>query len=112
LLIDEQFGILSRNIRICLDNFRRDNAIYIAFEEIAEHVGKIVQFQNGRSKSKVLRKMYILGDIEEIQSFYEIINSETGLTCDLFDISSWVKIKKDIHVSDYICSMGAFIKRR
>ncbi len=112
MLIDEQFGILSRNIRICLDNFRRDDAIHIAFEEIAEHVGKIVQFQNGRSKSKILRKMYIIGDIEEIQSLYEIINSETGLTCGVFDISGWVKTKKDIPVSDYVCSMGAFIKRR
>lgn len=111
LLVEHSFSILTRRIKISLNNFQENNALDIAFEEIINHINKILQFQKTRNKIEEIKKIYISGNSSEMDELCEAIFLGTSLKGVPFSQHGWLIRRKGFDAENYIVPMGSLIRR-
>ncbi|MGD9567353.1 MAG: type IV pilus biogenesis protein PilM [Sedimentibacter sp.] len=111
-LIDQSCCVWNKNIKLSLVNFKKNNALNIAFEEISDHINRTLQFQKTRNKLNEIKNIYIIGSIYELPELLRTIETNTGLTSIKFNSFGLIKCKKKfINVKNYINVLGSLVKR-
>jgi len=97
-LIDRGCCVLSRRIGLRYESFAGNLGVFAA--EIADQIGRILQFQRTRAGETPLSRVLLLGSIPDLDALLPLLQAElatlgpAGLECSLFDFESKIAFSK------------------
>ena len=106
-LIEDGYCFLCRNVRLNINTFAQSETLDVMAEEIADHVGRVLQFQHSRSREHDIETLLLLCDRPEANEMLEMLSRNISIPCAAFDWGGVVKSKTSVLPEAALCAKGA-----